>query len=44
MNQASEERSFRGFYYARKGGGYAKKTKETVPLSRLPEPYGRRLL
>jgi DNA (cytosine-5)-methyltransferase 1 len=33
-----------GFSYVRKGGGYAKETKETVPLSRLPEPYGRRLL
>jgi len=26
------------------GGNYAKKTKKTVPLSRLSEPYGRRLL
>lgn len=33
-----------GFLYARKGGGYAKKTKKTVPLSRMSEPYGRYLL
>jgi hypothetical protein len=33
-----------GFSYARKGGGYAKETKEAVPLSRMSEPYGRRLL
>jgi hypothetical protein len=33
-----------GFSYVRKEAGYAKETKKTVPLSRLPEPYGRRLL
>ena len=33
------------FLYALKGGtAYAKKTTTTVPLSRLPTSYGRRLL
>lgn len=34
-----------GLFLCTEGGGnYAKKTEETVPLSRLSEPYGRRLL